>query len=172
MTLERDNCMCEKKQRLHNDSLGLSRLHKSAIADFPLCLVSTPKLLTDTCRQSKGWLTSLLHSFSIKPDLHHTRTLRGGGGSSKTRISITAQQEGEGERMKGCEGMQLFKQLFDLAVTAPRVSHSGSSSVEITQTFIPLVRQFFSALRCVCVCVCVWNYSVVCTSTWWLVHAV
>lgn len=41
--------------------------------------------------------------------------------------------------MKGCEGMQLFKQLFDLVVTAPGVTHSGSNGVEITQTFIPLV---------------------------------
>lgn len=65
------------------------------------------------------------------------------GKAAKPRISITAQQGSERERMKGCEGMQLFKQLFDLVVTAPSVTHCGSNSVEITQTFIPPVGPAF-----------------------------
>lgn len=46
------------------------------------------------------------------------------------------------ERMKGCEGMQLFKQLFDLVVMLPSVTHCGSNTEEITSTFNPLLQQF------------------------------
>ncbi len=86
----------------------------------------------------------------------------------KTRINTSAQQDrerkrerqGEKKRMKGCEGMQLFKQLFDTAVTATSVTHSGSNGVEISQTFIPLVQWFSALCWPLSVYECVWTVCV------------
>lgn len=113
-----------------------------------LCLISTPP------GASNRHLSTLK---KIKDDLPHFCTLfplglisvtperYSGGGSgwwaAKPEL-VLVHSKRERERMKGCEGMQLFKQLFDLVVTAPSVTHSGSNSVEITQTFIPPDRRF------------------------------
>lgn len=104
MTLEWGSCMCEKKWKLHNDSLGLSRVHKSAtVAAVKPHRVSLSHLcarpLIDTCPQSKHDLPHFCTLFplsliSVTPE-HYWGG--GRGASSKTRISITAQQERENE---------------------------------------------------------------------------
>lgn len=156
-----------------------STAHKSAAVSVRLHTASPShlcaRLLSDTCPQSKGWLNSLMRSFSIKLDLHHTRTWAGegaGGGALGQRQNqncyyCTAVKR---ERMKGCEGMQLFKQLFDLVVTSPSVTHPGSNTVEISQTFIPLVWWFSALFRPQCVCDTIEMFPIVWQFPWtsWL----
>jgi len=98
--------MCEKKWKLHNDSLRLSWVHKSAtVAAGKLHRVSLFQCYThpliDTCPQSKDDLTHFctffpLNLISITPERHRLGW-RGWSAAKQELVLLHSKREGEDE---------------------------------------------------------------------------